>query len=75
MNTRGRVLVIDDEPDVREMLENWLRSQGYSYIFVQSDEHARTIMEHRTFDIIMYGHEFPYASRSRVVKRVAGTSG
>ncbi len=69
MNTRGRILVIDDEPEVREMLENWLREQGYNYIFVQSDERAQTILEHRSFDTVMYSHEFPYTSRSRVVKR------
>ena len=70
MNTRGKILVIDDEPEVREMLENWLRTQGYNYIFVQSDEHAQVILKHRTFDTVMYGHEFPYASRLRVVKRI-----
>lgn len=70
MNTRGKILVIDDEPESREMLENWLREQGYDYIFVQSDERAQTILEHRTFDTVMYTHEFPYSSRARVVKRI-----
>ena len=70
MNTRGKILVIDDEPESRKMLENWLREQGYDYIFVESDERAQTILEHRTFDTIMYTHEFPYSSKARVVKRI-----
>ena len=40
MNTGGKILVNDDEPESRGMLENWLREQGYDYIFVQSDERA-----------------------------------
>ena len=29
-NDKGRVLVVDDEPDIRESLETLLRMEGYS---------------------------------------------
>jgi len=60
MSRHGKVLVIDDEPGVRERLQSWLDKQGYNYIFVRNEEAARSILEHHRFDAIFHGREFRY---------------
>ena len=60
MSAGGRILIINDDPKNRRRLETWLAQQGYDYIFANSVGQAAALLEHRTFDAVLYAHEFQY---------------
>lgn len=58
MAFRGDVLVIDDAPDLRQRIAEWLASQGYHLAFVRDAAEAASIQQSRSFSAVFYGHEF-----------------
>ena len=55
---RGKVLVIDDEPGIRDRIIRWLAQTGYHCTFVDSAFEADALLGHECFDTIVYSHEF-----------------
>ncbi|MEW6347498.1 MAG: HD domain-containing phosphohydrolase [Thermodesulfobacteriota bacterium] len=48
-----RVLVVDDEPDVREIVSRWLTMEGYRCSSASSGEMAVTLMEQEQFQLVI----------------------
>ncbi|MCH7960493.1 MAG: sigma-54-dependent Fis family transcriptional regulator [Candidatus Hydrogenedentes bacterium] len=53
MSSQQRVLVIDDEEGMRELLEIVLGGDGYAVTSAESPEEGRSAMEKDTFDIVV----------------------
>jgi DNA-binding NtrC family response regulator len=56
---RGRLLVIDDEEDVRDMLEFILAGEGFEVITVESGLAAIEVARARTFDVAITDMKMP----------------
>lgn len=54
----GDVLVINDAPELRQRIAEWLASQGYRLAFVRDATEAASIQQSRGFSAVFYGHEF-----------------
>lgn len=57
----GRILVIDDEPGVRELLQQCLRSQGYAPVMAESGDAARQQWQQQkgAFDLVICDVSLP----------------
>ena len=68
-----RILVVDDEPVVRDLTVEILRRSGHMPHGVQSAKHALELLDHEPFDLVvsdvvmpeMTGVEFLYELRAR----------
>ncbi|WP_437300378.1 response regulator [Sorangium sp. So ce426] len=56
---RRRVLVIDDEPDIREALEMFLSGEGYDVATAESGESAVEQAQGRPFDLAITDLRMP----------------
>jgi DNA-binding response OmpR family regulator len=48
-----RILAVDDEPDVCELLSRWLRTEGYDCTVAYSGEEALKELKSGTFDLVL----------------------
>ena len=58
-SARGRLLVIDDEPDVREMLEFIFAGEGFDVVTVDSGLAAIELVRVRSFDLAVTDMKMP----------------
>jgi two-component system nitrogen regulation response regulator NtrX len=59
-NTKGRILIIDDEPGIRNFLGEILEAEGYCVLSAQNgDEGLRMIQEH-DLNLVFLDLRFPY---------------
>jgi len=49
----SRILVVDDERSMRELLSILLRGQGYEVTLADSGEHAIELLKHTAFDLVV----------------------
>ncbi len=68
--TRGRILVIDDEPDIRESLEMLLSSEGYSVHLAPNALEGLKRFEAATFDLILLDLMMPDKSGMQVLEEI-----
>lgn len=50
---KARVLVVDDEPQVRQLLSRWLRADEYLCAAASSGEEATELLESSEFDLVV----------------------
>lgn len=53
MEFRHRILVVDDEPPIRDLIATILREEGYSVELAADGPHALTLLASNTFDLIV----------------------
>jgi len=53
MGTRPTVLVVDDDPDVRELLRDYLTENGYDVLEAGGAKAARGLLEERVPDVVL----------------------
>ena len=87
VSTKGTILIVDDEPGVREVLEEYFVLHGYAAIGVESASAAKTIVAQRPVDLALVDIHMPgedglslarhlrerYASLALVMLTSAGT--
>ena len=82
----ARILIIDDEPEVAQMLSDILAAEGYEVEAAESGEKALTLLDRSRFDVILSDVRMPrldgpslYATLERrdpeLLKRTAFVSG
>lgn len=64
------VLVVDDEPIVRESLQDWLEDAGYQVAVAESGEEALKIIEKQDFSVMVLDIRLPGKSGMTVLKEV-----
>lgn len=71
--TRGRVLVVDDAADMRELIEDLLTEEGYEVTTAQSGRHALSVLEERVPDLVITDLLMPgmdgFALRAEMLRR------
>ncbi|MGN6183462.1 MAG: sigma-54-dependent transcriptional regulator, partial [Thermoanaerobaculia bacterium] len=53
MNLRGRILIVDDEPSVRDSLSRWFRDDGYEVGVAEGANDALTRLAERRWDLAL----------------------
>ena len=56
---RVRVLVVDDEPPVRQLLKAILAPQGYEVTVASDGDEAKRFLEHARFDVVVTDYLMP----------------
>jgi len=69
-STRGKVLVIDDELDIREGLELLLTSEGYSVDSAQNGTEGQARLEQHAYDLVLLDLMMPDKSGMDVLSEV-----
>jgi len=64
------ILIVDDEPIVRESIRDWLKNAGYEVTTAETGEEALEIMKKQDFDILILDIRLPGKTGISVLKRV-----
>jgi EAL domain-containing protein (putative c-di-GMP-specific phosphodiesterase class I)/CheY-like chemotaxis protein len=58
-NTKGRVLLVDDEPAILRVFANMLRSAGFAVETAPEGDSARELLQHSEFDAVLSDISMP----------------
>jgi sulfite reductase subunit B len=67
---KGSVLIVDDEPIVRESIRDWLRDAGYQVATAESGEEALEMIEKQDFSVMVVDIRLPGQTGISVLKEV-----
>jgi DNA-binding NtrC family response regulator len=67
-NARGRILVIDDEPEIREGLEDLLTGEGYSVDLANNGTEGEKRLGAKSYDLVLLDLMMPDKSGMDVLK-------
>jgi DNA-binding NtrC family response regulator len=70
--SRGHILVIDDEPDIRESLEILLSAEGYRVDLAANATEGLKRLENSTFDLVLLDLMMPDKSGMQVLEEIRG---
>ena len=70
MNKGARILVVDDEPQIRRSLEVNLQGKGYSVISAATGEKALEAMTHRPPDVVIVDLVLPSMDGIELTRRI-----
>jgi two-component system response regulator PilR (NtrC family) len=71
----GQVLVVDDEPDIRELLELTLIKMGLGVISAGTIEEAKEILKSERFDLCLTDMRLPDGEGLELVRHISGLRG
>jgi DNA-binding NtrC family response regulator len=72
--THGSVLLVDDEPKIREALSQALVDDGHDVTVTGSPLEALRLLAERTFDVLVVDNVMPELGGLDVIKRVIGAA-
>ena len=67
---KGSVLIVDDEPIVRESLRDWLKDAGYQVATAESGEEALEMIEKQDFSVMVVDIRLPGRTGIDVLREV-----
>ena len=70
MSTKPSVLVVDDDPDVREVLVQFLGQRGYHVETAADGLEGMRILKQRTPDVLLLDIEMPSLNGLEVLRRI-----
>ncbi len=70
----GRILVVDDEPQIRRVLRATLTSQGYEIFDAKSGEEALEAIRKQRFDLILLDMNMPGMGGLEACREIRSTS-
>ncbi|MEJ8821218.1 response regulator [Variovorax humicola] len=59
MSPKASILVVDDEPDLREVVEEYFAAHGYAVIGAESADAARSLAARHAFDVALVDIHMP----------------
>lgn len=68
MNNKYKILVVDDEKDIREVIEIYLINEGYNVILAEDGEKAMEILKKEKIDLIVLDIMMPKIDGIRLCK-------
>ena len=72
--SKGRILVVDDDPQIRRVMRVTLIAQGFEVRDARSAEQAFELLEKENFDLILLDINLPGAKGLEVCRSVRSTS-
>jgi DNA-binding NtrC family response regulator len=73
--TRGSVLLVDDEPKIRQALAEALRDEGHEVNSTGSPREALRLVGQRPFDLLVVDNLMPELSGLDLIREVVGATG
>ena len=70
MKNRLQILVVDDEPTVRQAIKQLLKHVGYEVAAVESGEAALDLMQQRVFDVVITDFSMPGMYGDQLAARI-----
>lgn len=70
MKNRLQILVVDDEPTVRQAIKQLLKHVGYEVAAVESGEAALDLMQQRAFDVVITDFSMPGMYGDQLAARI-----
>ena len=67
---RHSVLIVDDEPIVRESIRDWLKDAGYQVAIAESGEEAMEMIEKQDFSVMVLDVRLPGETGIKVLEEV-----
>ncbi len=64
------VLIVDDEPIVRESIRDWLKDAGYEVVTAASGEEALALIDTRDFGVVVIDVRLPGQTGIRVLREL-----
>jgi DNA-binding NtrC family response regulator len=64
------ILIVDDEPIVRESIRDWLKDAGYQVCTAESGEEALKLMESQDFSILVLDVRLPGKTGIQILKEI-----
>jgi len=72
--SKGRILVVDDDPQIRRVMRVALVAQGFEVRDTRSAEQAFELLEHEKFDLVLLDINLPGMGGLEVCRNVRATS-
>lgn len=66
----NRVLIVDDEPIVRESIRDWLKTAGYMVETAENGEEALKILENQDFGVVILDVRLPGKTGIKILREV-----
>jgi two-component system KDP operon response regulator KdpE len=72
--SKGRILIVDDEPQIRRVLKMTLTAQGYEVHDAKNGEDALETVRQRTFDLVLLDLNMPGIGGLETCRAIRATS-
>lgn len=69
-----RILVIEDEPDIQEVLRNYLQASGYAVLVAGDGEEGLAVFQKEAVDLVLLDVMLPNVDGFTVLKRIRKSS-
>ena len=69
-----RILIVEDEPDIGELLQNYLEHAGYVTRLAQEGQGALTLFYQETFDLVLLDLMLPKMDGGTTYRRTSAPS-
>jgi DNA-binding NtrC family response regulator len=66
----GRLLIIDDDPDMQTLLQAWLETAGYETVTASDGEQALNSLGQWTFDLALVDYQMPRMDGLSVLEQI-----
>lgn len=70
---KGKILVVDDEKSMREILDIFLRNEGYGVAAADNGKSALEILKHDFFDLVITDMKMPKVGGLELLKNIKET--
>jgi DNA-binding NtrC family response regulator len=70
--TRGSILLVDDEPKIRQALGDALRGEGHEVVATASGREARALLAQRLFDVLLVDNLMPDLTGLDLIRDLVG---
>lgn len=67
----GRILLVDDDPDVQELLAAWLRPAGFETTTAWDGEQALTLLGESVYDLALVDYRMPKKDGLEVLHQIS----
>jgi len=64
------ILIVDDEPIVRESIRDWLKETGYTVLTAENGEQALEILNHREVGVIVLDIRLPGRTGISILREI-----
>ncbi len=67
---RGKILAIDDEPNIRRLIQNEFQLEGFEVTIAKDGEEGLALFDQQTFDIVLLDIKLPRMSGIEVLRKL-----